>query len=422
LQASGLLLLQDLQERINRGGRWWRDLSATGPVKAQRLAAFLAMLLPAAQSMARPDFGAHLDHLGAPAGSALTSHTSSAGVALPSVRGDADAVQAWIEARAGSVATAKSYQREARRLLIWLQRERGKSLADMAAADCRAYMVFMERVPPGWISRDKAAVLAPGWAPFRAPLSVASRRQAVTVLSSMFDWLVSVEALPRNPWQLINRKIGDDAERNELDSRAFTSEAWAEVLRVLRAQPPSPAVQRALFVLRFVEATGLRSAELLDARLGDLRRHKGRWTMQVQGKGSRNRVVAIPGQAMQALDDYLRARELQFDQAAPEVPLLASTSNALAPIGYQALYKTLKAWLSKAVRHSRLQGPERDDALRASPHWLRHTFGTRALEREAPLDVVQGQMGHADPRTTMRYAKAQLARRLESLDRAFAAT
>jgi integrase len=52
-------------------------------------------------------------------------------------------------------------------------------------------------------------------------------------------------------------------------------------------------------------------------------------------------------------------------------------------------------------------------------HWLRHTCGTRALERGTPLEVLQAQLGHADPRTTMRYARAQLQRVQDGMERAF---
>jgi integrase len=130
----------------------------------------------------------------------------------------------------------------------------------------------------------------------------------------------------------------------------------------------------------------------------------------------------VPGQAEAALDAYLAARQLpMLGEADPALPLLASTLDPSAPIGYQALYQTLKRWVREAILASDLPRAEREEALRASPHWLRHTFGTRALERQAPLEVVQRQLGHADPRTTMRYAKAQLERLQAEMDSAFGA-
>jgi len=71
---------------------------------------------------------------------------------------DAQAVQSWIQARAGSAATVRVYQREAHRLLLWLQYEcGGKALAQMQVAHCSAFMAFLQNIPPRWISRERAA-------------------------------------------------------------------------------------------------------------------------------------------------------------------------------------------------------------------------------------------------------------------------
>jgi site-specific recombinase XerD len=43
---------------------------------------------------------------------------------------------------------------------------------------------------------------------------------------------------------------------------------------------------------------------------------------------------------------------------------------------------------------------------RISPHSLRHSFITAALDAGVPLRDVQDAASHADPRTTMRYDRA----------------
>jgi site-specific recombinase XerD len=480
LRAGGMLLLQDLQERIARGGRWWSGLPAIGATKAERISHYLHALLPTPTTTPKQQFALPTPHNSRPEGRQAAVDASDApesgplrssppafsqgdqggrqgeaqkspGGALSALVGDSpispvfpitapphpplpsgvgamtdagtdvDIIETWVAARAGSLPTATSYRREARRLLIWLNQERGRSFQQTRVEDCLAYMSFLEHVPPSWSSQQRAHVLSSGWAPFRGPLSLASRRQAVVVLGSFFAWMVDVGYLSlRNPWALVNRRTGDDAQRHELDSRAFTPQAWQAIHAHLDTLPPSPSLARFRFLLHFVEATGLRAAELLSARLGGFRRHKGRLVLQVQGKGSRNRVIAVPGQAEQALTDYLAARGLpHWDEADPQLPLLASTLDTTQAIGYQALYQTMKRWMGQCLRASDLPRGEREDALRASPHWLRHTFGTRALERQAPLEVVQRQLGHADPRTTMRYAKAQLERLQSEMDQAF---
>lgn len=448
LARCGLLLLSDLQQRIAQGGHWWRSLPAIGKVKAQRLAQHLATLLPDSGSIVPPrpfeaagvsPVAADLEPSGrlpaaAPEGlrvlpqrALFDGRPASAGVpgsaVLTGARTDAEVIEAWVQARAGSSATAKSYRREAFRLLLWLTHERHLDFARMGVEDCLAYMAFLEHLPAEWISRRHSTVMGNGWAPFRGPLSTASRHQAVVILGSFFAWMVDVGYLvARNPWMLVNRRLGDDPGRSLLDSRAFTPEAWQALLRQLQAEPASASRERMLFILSFVEATGLRASELVGATLGQLTRHRGRWVMQVHGKGARNRMIAVPGQALEALSAYLEARglgPLVGTEVSADWPLLARLSDPQAPIGYQALYQTMKRWVRQAIAGSDLPGPERAIALRASPHWLRHTFGTRALERKAPLEVVQRQLGHADPRTTMRYAHAQLERLQQVLDQAF---
>src|SRR5206468_6868702 len=44
---------------------------------------------------------------------------------------------------------------------------------------------------------------------------------------------------------------------------------------------------------------------------------------------------------------------------------------------------------------------------KVSPHWLRQSHATHALERGAPIHLVQGTLGHASVATTGRYLHAR---------------
>lgn len=132
---------------------------------------------------------------------------------------------------------------------------------------------------------------------------------------------------------------------------------------------------------------GLRSAEFLQVRLGDLRLEPEGWVTQVQGKGARNRVAVVPGQAFDALQEYLDVRRLGGIETAPaEAPLPASAMDPMAPTGYQALYEHVRSWISRAVSASALPSSERLKLAGAFTHWQRHTFGTRAIAREHSND------------------------------------
>ena len=63
---------------------------------------------------------------------------------------------------------------------------------------------------------------------------------------------------------------------------------------------------------------------------------------------------------------------------------------------------------------------EREALAGATTHWLRHTFGTQAISREMPLNVIQAQMGDASIQTTTAiYGRAPLRRRVDALGKAF---
>ena len=442
LVTAGLLTLGALNARISAGGRWFAALPAVGIAKARRIERHLATLLPREVPPARALFAlsATPAPFGAPSpsgafdaptdqasGGLVLQNSKPAALARPLLDANTDlqAVQSWIQARAGSLATVRVYRREAHRLLLWLQYERqGRALAQMTVADCGAFMAFLQNIPPRWISRVRAAPGTPGWAPFRGQLSHASGRQAITIIASMFAWLQSAQYLTANPWVLVNQATGDDPGRKMLDTKAFSEAAMHEVLRFVDGQAPSPSRARIRFILLFVEAVGLRSAELLSATLGDLRMEPegwNGWVLQVRGKGSKNRMAAVPGQALQALQAYLAVRGLgSIQEAPPEAPLLASSLDPMAPVGYQALYEHVKGWLTKAVRASSLPANEQARLAGATTHWLRHTFGTRAIARQVPLDVIQAQMGHASIQTTTAiYGRAPIQRRVDELGKAF---
>jgi integrase len=341
---------------------------------------------------------------------------------LLDVGSDAEAVKAWIGARAGAPATVKVYEREANRLLLWLKFERdGLALGGMTVSDCGDYMAFLYDVPAHWISRTHASPGQVGWAPFKGQLQLRSYQQSIGVVKGLFAWLHAAQYLVTNPWLLVNSKTGDDPAQRLLDSKAFSEQAAQEIQGFILRQASSPSRDRMLFIFRFMEAVGLRSAELLQARLGDFQLEPEGWFLQVHGKGSKNRLAVVPPVAMQALQAYLDSRGLPgIEHAAPNAPVLASTLDPAAGLGYQALYETVRSWLRRAVAASNLPARERQQLCGATTHWLRHTFGTRAIAREVPADVVQAQMGHASIQTTMSiYGRAPARRRAEILGQAF---
>ena len=421
----GVATLGELQALIARGGRWWAGLRACGPVKAARLQRQVEQLLgPASQTLPVPGWELQPARAAALSGAHGANRWSGGRAAIEALD-DRAAVQTWIAARSGSDLTARAYEREAERFILWTLLARNKALSDATAEDCRAYMDFLANLPAEWISRRRVARLAPGWAPFSGALSVASQRQAIGIVHSLFEWLVDARYLASNPWVLVRRRIGDAmTEGGDVieASRAFTPAAWSALFVQLDAEPDAATAARTRWLLVFTEATGLRASELLRATRGDFGRRstaKGAWWIRVHGKGARNRSVPVPSAAMRATKAYFAARGLNFDEALPEVPLLTSTSAPGAPLSYPALHESFKRFVRRAVRNTVLPLAEKIHAEAASSHWLRHTHATCAAEAGVPPDVLQANLGQSDPRTTAGYYKAQLDRRWTEMERVY---
>ena len=147
--------------------------------------------------------------------------------------------------------------------------------------------------------------------------------------------------------------------------------------------------------LRVSEAVGLeRAAVDLERRL-----------VRAVGKGSKERVVPIGREAVEALRRYLaRGRPFLDKRHRPEL-FLNAQGGALTRAGAFLILK-------KLAETAGLE-PER-----VHPHLLRHSFATHLLEGGADLRSVQEMLGHADLATTELYTHVSDRRRRELYFRA----
>jgi len=438
LESAGLQSLGDLHRKIQLGGEWYARIPGIGIGKAERISRHLNTLLPQAPRVTQVHFH-HIDqylskHRFDPVSTSQFKdnyHNQPSVTALPSpalprslitATTDLEATEAWVQARAISQQTAKSYRREAHRLLLWLHYEcNGLNFKAMQFENCKEYQLFLEAIPEQWMSKRHLAPGTPGWAPFRGQLLPQSRKHALAIISSMFAWLTEGGYLQVNPWGMMGKELGTHQDDVILESKAFSEDAMNKFLAFLEAQAPSSSSSRMRFILRFLESVGLRASEFLNARLDHLQYIDQGWFLQVQGKGSKKRLVAVPQQAMESLASYFAERGLNsIDSNTGDTPLLASTLDPMKPIGYQALYETVRGWLVKFLSQADLPLLEQSHLSRASTHWLRHTFGTRSVSRSVPLDVIQAQLGHSSITTTANiYGRAAIRRRAQEIAKAF---
>ncbi len=143
--------------------------------------------------------------------------------------------------------------------------------------------------------------------------------------------------------------------------------------------------------LRVSEAVGLeRGAVDLDNRV-----------VRAFGKGSKERIVPIGRQAVEALRRYLSRGRPHLDKRhRPEIFLNANGG----PLTRAGAFVILR----------RLAGKAGLEPERVHPHLLRHSFATHMLEGGADLRSLQELLGHADLGTTELYTHVSDKRRREA--------
>ncbi len=140
------------------------------------------------------------------------------------------------------------------------------------------------------------------------------------------------------------------------------------------------------FALMF--GCGLRRSETVTVTCTDYDSASGQ--LRILGKGNKQRTVYAPAGGQAALDAWLAIRG---DAAGPILAPVTKggTIRVGRPMTAQALMMRLRRRAGQAGIGS------------CSPHDLRRTFVSTALEAGADLAMVQALAGHANPATTARY-------------------
>ncbi len=158
-----------------------------------------------------------------------------------------------------------------------------------------------------------------------------------------------------------------------------------EMLHLL-AQPDVNTLQgardRAIFELLY--ACGLRVSELCHLKIADV----DDCYVRVKGKGSKERIVPLGSQALNAIDHYLTLRD-QNSCKRSEYLFLSKKGGLLHRITVWKLIKhyAIKADIEKCI----------------FPHTFRHSFATHLLNNGADLRLIQEMLGHANISSTDLY-------------------
>ena len=141
---------------------------------------------------------------------------------------------------------------------------------------------------------------------------------------------------------------------------------------------------RAMF--RVMLRSGLRVEEVANLHLRDLDLKRNRIFVR-NGKGQKDRIVYVSGDAQKDVVSYLKVRPPSREQ---RVFLVEKGPYTGKPISVRGIQKRLEYY-------ARVAG------LKVSCHHLRHTMATQLLNAEARVVTIQDLLGHNGINTTERY-------------------
>lgn len=225
--------------------------------------------------------------------------------------------------------------------------------------------------------------------------SSATVRMKLSVIRSMYDYLQIAGIVKHNP--ALTKLVRPPAQSEDLKGRSLSLK---EVSYLLSGPDQKTAEgARDYSLILFMLLTSLRVSEVCSMRLSSMKWSHSRWVIKFKVKGGRERTIPLPASVKKSVDNYLRIdrdrRKLQ--KCDGDNSFIFQPLTNYRTLVFDKALTTAMAW--QIVR----KWGEFGGIGKVSPHDLRRTAITRALDQGLSYRQVQMMTGHRDPKTVMRY-------------------
>lgn len=252
--------------------------------------------------------------------------------------------------------TTKSYQRDLKKLGLFLESLKITDYTDVSMDICSAWIgdLFSQNNNPRSIQRHLSSA------------------------KGFFRFLKKNNLIATSPFELVT------APKSASNlPEVLTPE---DVEQLLNFKPSSLIEIRDLAIVEMMYSSGLRVSETVNINVSDF--EEGMSFLRVLGKGSKTRLVPIGRFAISAINNWLGER----DKIVSNTDALFLNSK-----GTRLTVRSVQLRLKKMALKQGLPP--------IHPHMLRHSFATHMLESSGDLRTIQELLGHSSLSTTQIYTK-----------------
>ena len=252
--------------------------------------------------------------------------------------------------------TTKSYERDLKKLYLFLEKLNVTNYSDIKEETCSAWIgdLYSQNNKPKSIQRHLSSA------------------------KGFFRFLKKNNLISSSPFELVTAPKSSNTLPDVLSPE--------DVEQLLNFKPSNKIEIRDMAIVELMYSSGLRVSETVNINISDFEENMS--FLRVIGKGSKTRLVPMGRFAINAINNWLNEREKISNNT--DALFLNSKCSRLSVRSIQLRLKKMAIKQGLPPVH---------------PHMLRHSFATHMLESSGDLRTIQELLGHSSLSTTQIYTK-----------------
>ena len=252
--------------------------------------------------------------------------------------------------------TTKSYERDLKKLYLFLEKLNITNYSDIKEEICSAWIgdLYSQNNKPKSIQRHLSSA------------------------KGFFRFLKKNNLIGSSPFELVTAPKSSNTLPDVLSPE--------DVEQLLNFKPSNTIEIRDMAIVELMYSSGLRVSETVNINISDFEENMS--FLRVIGKGSKTRLVPMGRFAINAINNWLNERMKISNNT--DALFLNSKGSRLSVRSIQLRLKKMATKQGLPPVH---------------PHMLRHSFATHMLESSGDLRTIQELLGHSSLSTTQIYTK-----------------